>query len=1033
MATWRAAALGLWLLTTMSAWAAQPPPDAPPSNARHVPVAMRMGAHPGYGRVVFDLPAGATAGMTQDGSVLTIRFSGADAPAAGPALPPNVQSIEAADGAMIVTLVPHAAVRVLRLPGRLVLDLQDPAAAPGAVDPPHSSANAASEGSAPAPPTEPAARPARRVTDRRAASPLASRPEAVPAERWQALRPPARLTGPAPSAEPASTAPVGAAPVVAVTATTIPSNVTADAAGLAPMGLVAELVDQGARPVAAGPDGDLGLERAGSSLLRLPFGPQTAAAAFRLGDEAVLVFDERRPVDTARLRDDPDFGGLSVRLLQGGTLLRLKLPMDRVVRLSRSPRSWDVALAAQDAALRPIRPISTETGLRLTAAGPGRVVSVPNPQSGAVLLVGTQLAPGQGVAVARRNPMLSLLATWQGVVVDPASDALVLRAEKDGFVVTGDTPARPLPLAVGDADVAAMADAAALTRRFDFPALPVDALRWRLREAMSQAASLPAQSRTPGRLQVAQALLALGLGEEAQAVLGVIAADDPAAAETPDMHGLSAIAAILAGRLPDATGLDDPRLSGSDEIGFWRAVRLAMEEGGAAAAAPVFAADAKLLLGYPAPLRARLLALVGETMARGGEAEAAARLVAARPEDESLAMARAMLADRAARAGGDPAVALALYDDLAAGRDRLTRVRASRAAVELRLSAGLMTAAQAAEALDRQLYAWRGDRRELALRLRTAALRREAGQWRPGLALLRETAQAWPDQQDAIRQRLGDMFAAALADDVAHPLPPLELVTLAEENADLLPDGPAGRKLAARLADRLAALDLPGRAAATLSRLMTGAQKGGARGELGLRLAALQLQAGDAAAAAATLDASDSPDLPADLIDARAVLAARAMAIRGDLPGALARLAAIDTVASDEARATLLESARDWPAATDALGRLAARLIPPEGPFDAAQSRMMLRLASAAAQAGDEATLARLHLQAAPRMLPGEMARLFGVLTEPPIRDATDLPRAADEVALARAVPEALRSLQTARGPSSAAAIAIGARPMAAR
>jgi hypothetical protein len=119
--------------------------------------------------------------------------------------------------------------------------------------------------------------------------------------------------------------------------------------------------------------------------------------------------------------------------------------------------------------------------------------------------------------------------------------------------------------------------------------------------------------------------------------------------------------------------------------------------------------------------------------------------------------------------------------------------------------------AQGAEALERLLYAWRGDGREPALRQRIAELRRGAGQWRAALAMLRETEQLFPGRRPTFHALLVSTFADALAADAAKPLPPLDLVALAEDNADLIPDGDAGQALASRLADRLAALDLPER------------------------------------------------------------------------------------------------------------------------------------------------------------------------------------------------------------------------------
>ena len=142
-------------------------------------------------------------------------------------------------------------------------------------------------------------------------------------------------------------------------------------------------------------------------------------------------------------------------------------------------------------------------------------------------------------------------------------------------------------------------------------------------------------------------------------------------------------------------------------------------------------------------------------------------------------------------------------------RDRLLTVRAGVRAVELRLRTGRIDAGAAADEVERLAFIWRGDARELVLRLRVAELRAEAAQWRAALSGLREAEALFPDQKALIRSRQREVFAAMLEDRNADRLAPLELVSLVEENADLVPEGKPGEALASRVADRLLALDLP--------------------------------------------------------------------------------------------------------------------------------------------------------------------------------------------------------------------------------
>ena len=349
--------------------------------------------------------------------------------------------------------------------------------------------------------------------------------------------------------------------------------------------------------------------------------------------------------------------------------------------------------------------------------------------------------------------------------------------------------------------------------------------------------------------------------------------------DRPTTAALAAVAALLAHRPDEAEGLADPRLSAADDVTLWRAVRLAQLHDGSVAAAAMFAATMPLLLAYPAEMRDRLLPLVAETLVAGGETGPAAALLDARKDDAALDLARAMLQE----AKGDTAGALASYDRLTQSRDQLLHARAAARAVELRLASGAIDAKQAADRLESLLYAWRGDRHERALRERLAELRARTGAWRSALALLRDSETLFPDDKAAIHAELADMFAALLRDDTADALAPLELVSVVEENADLLPTGPDGDALQAKLADRLAGAR-PAEACRTGAGEADagGANSGMARAGFGARLAALRLREGDAAGALAALDASAAADLPAELAERRTLLLAAASARRGE-------------------------------------------------------------------------------------------------------------------------------------------------------
>ncbi len=134
--------------------------------------------------------------------------------------------------------------------------------------------------------------------------------------------------------------------------------------------------------------------------------------------------------------------------------------------------------------------------------------------------------------------------------------------------------------------------------------------------------------------------------------------------------------------------------------------------------------------------------------------------------------------------------------------------------------------------MDKLLYAWRGDARELALRERVAELRGQTGGWRVALSILRQAAIDFPDQAGPIGDRLKDTFAAMIRDQDARPTSPIEFVAMLEENTDLLRDSSDSEAVEQPLADRLLALDLPGRAKPVFDKLINQAKSPVAKPDL---------------------------------------------------------------------------------------------------------------------------------------------------------------------------------------------------------
>lgn len=946
-------------------------------------IGVRNADHPGFGRIVLELPKGLTGTAIQRGDRVLVRFVGGtvvDSFEPGLLGGRNLRrSVALVDG-MDLTVAHGVRLRVLNLGDRLVVDLLDAAKSP---DP---------------------------AGDRRS---LASPAEAHPADA-------APMTVADAKSIDATVAPIIFPPVTTMpppslpvapgidTDRTGPSEQWPAAAFVAPVLAVAHAE---LPPGERSPQTPLALAATSAgTVLSLPFSAETGAASFKRGEWFYVVFDDRRPIDLSNQRANPMFAQATLRLLPDATLLRFKGDPASGLSLAHVGADWRLTLGGAPSGTFKPRSVAGG-GVMLPATGLGRVVAIPDPEGGGTLLIGTLRQAGPSMPETRQAAAFILWPTWLGVVVEPLLDAIQMHVAPDGFLLTAGAGGS---LALSDtfmpADGGESADG--FSRRFSLPALPTEILLGRMQEAVRSAAAAPAQSRTDKRLAVAQSLLALGMGIEAQGTMVAAARDDPRAPARSDVIAAAAVAALLAGRVGEGEGimderLMDDRLPGKDEVAFWRGMRAAMMALDIHAAAAALAPRIGLLISYPAPLRDRLMALVGETLAGGGQGAALDQLVKAFPDDPHLALARAMTAD-----AGTPL--LAGLDSLASGPDRRMWARAASLAAEVRLARGLTDPSATADTLEHLLYAWRDDATEIALRERIAALRAQGGAPRPALALLRETAKLWPERTAELRTQMATLLEGAVGPDARPVLSPLEFAALVEGNVDLLPVGPAGERLAEMLAERLDTLELPERAATALGALAAKLPPGVTRATFGAHLASLRLARNDAQAALLALRDSEVADLPPALHETRELFRAQAQLAQNDRVAALATLAPLTLPAASALRATLLEQALDWVAAGRALDNMLDAL-PSDGPLDQPQATLLLRTASDAAQARDEAKLQRLQQRFRQRMPSPDLTRVFELLTASPVREVADLSRAGHETATARQLPGQLSAIMAVK------------------
>jgi predicted negative regulator of RcsB-dependent stress response len=692
-----------------------------------------------------------------------------------------------------------------------------------------------------------------------------------------------------------------------------------------------------------------------------------------------------------------------MRLAQPGTLRPRREGNAWVMEAFRDAVDANRALTAMTPELDQGPP----TRLVLRAARPGRSVTVLDPETGSPLLVGTLREAGQAVAIGRRQPEFQLLPAMLGVAVLPRGDNIQLRALNDRFILQA-SGMDSLRLGA-DAGREPLAEAATLSRIMDLPSATSATLLERLRTASANIASAGPLGRSEARRHAAEALLAMGMPQEAQAMATLALQEDPRAGADARLVMVQAAAALLAGRDSEARQLENPQLPASDETTLWRGF-LAAARGDHAVAGPAIAASLPILMSYPRPLAQRLFPIAMESLAAAGELTAANRLADADPDHSSLHLARGMIAE----ADGRVDDALASYRQAIQGRDRLRRARAIRRSVELRLAMGQLDVAGAIAELEAALFAWRGDADEVSARIRLAELQREAGNGRAAFELLQETQRFFPEREADLRPHLRAAFANAL-----QSAPPLNAAAFYDAHPEFLPEDETGSRSVLILADRLAALDLADRASAVLRDALARLTDPATRRPVSTKLAAIRLAEGDAQGTLAALDAGIEGN--GQEVE-RAILRGRALARAGNRRVAEGLLSELGDDGA-EALADVRAAAQDWRGAASAMmNHIDAKVPAAPAPLDATMRRDLARAAAYAAMGNDTETLAQLRENYATRMQGGPLAEAFTLLTGDSLRGVQDLPRLQREISQLRLLPERLGGLNTPAPAAAAAA-----------
>jgi tetratricopeptide (TPR) repeat protein len=784
-----------------------------------------------------------------------------------------------------------------------------------------------------------------------------------------------------PVAPPVAVPPVAAPPVVAPPAATVSQSAPPAAA----------------KPRAATTGGKVAVElqRDGSMLkLSFPFAAPVGAAVFRRADALWLVFDTKADFDLTALDSEPSHAirSYDVTRTYDAGIVRLRLSRPLLASVSANGPVWTVNIG--DSVVDPTHGLEISRNM----IGPNRAnVSIPfeepqqlhhivDPDAGDNLVVATALPPSRGFINEQDFIEFRVLASTQGVVIEPLADDVDVQLAPDKVVVS-----RPSGLTLSTAMQSLFHGSGMRSEMFDSQIWGVDreSSYWeRQSNLIAAAAAAPENKRFTPRLDLARFYLARDMYPEAKGVLDVALKDDRPTTGAASATVLRSVAEVMMNRPEDALkDLAEPGIGDQHDAPLWRALAYARQGKWAQARAGFKTAEAAVAT---LPIELQRVALKDEMRSalEVGDFDGASNDL---NDFQTVGVPRSMepmiavLMGRLAEGMGHIEDALAAYRTAADSWDRPAAAQGLLRETLLRYSTGDLKREAVISQLESLTTIWRGDETEIEALKELAHLYTEDGRYRDAFYVMRSAMAAHPDSamtrqiEDEAAVTFDSLFLSGKGDG----MPAIDALALFYDFRELTPIGGRGDEMIRRLADRLISVDLLDQAADLLQYQVDHRLQGAARAQVATRLAVIYLMNRKADRALATLRATRTADLSNDLRNQRLLLEGRALSDLGRHDLALEVIGNVDTREAIRLRSDILWAARRYGEAAEQIELMYGDRYKNFEPLTEIEQQDILRAEIGYGLSDDKIGLGRFREKYAAKMAETPDAHDFEVVSQP--------------------------------------------------
>jgi len=737
------------------------------------------------------------------------------------------------------------------------------------------------------------------------------------------------------------------------------------------------------------------LSREGANLkLSFPFSNPTAAAVFNRADTLWIVFDAKSPIDLSTLDGEASRTIRSAEFFNaaGAAVVRIRLDRPHLSSVASEGAGWTITIGdtvfARVSALELARNMigPNHASVTIPFEEPHQQHRIRDPDSGDDLLVVTGFAPTRGFLNERDFVEFRVLASTQGVAVEPIADDVKVEIAPDKVVI-----ARPGGLTLSSSLHNMLHGSGLRPAMFDSQLWGFDresTYTERQAHLIDAASAAPAGKRLLPELDLARFYIARDMYPEAKGVLDVALSEDHQATGDITASVLRAVTEVMMNRPDDALkDLSAPAIGDQHDAPLWRALAYACQGKWAAARENFKSVEATI---GTLPIELQRTALKDEMQAAievGDYATAADQLndlqTIGLPRELQPAMS--VLIGRLSEGRGRKEDALAAYQTAADSWDRPAAAQGKLRAVALRYALGDLKREDVVSQLETLTTIWRGDETEVEALQILARLYTEEGRYRDSFYVMRSAMAAHPnsDLTRRIQDEAAATFEALFLTGKGDGLPAIDALALFYDFRELTPIGRRGDEMIRRLADRLVSVDLLDQAADLLQYQVDRRLQGAARAQVATRLAVIYLINRKPDRALATLQGSRTGDLANELRNQRLLLEARALSDIGRHDLALEVIAHIEGREAIRLRSDILWAARRWGPSAEQIELYYGERWKEWQPLNEIERSDILRAATGYALGEDALGLGRFREKYAAKMAQTPDARAFEIVSAP--------------------------------------------------